>query len=229
MRTLLGRTPAGRLLPRFARRRIGIQFLLQLPQLFFGFFRQRLFQRRLTTEGSRTCTGSANLHSVLRYAVQRHQPLGHQPGHALRQQAVQQFDVPRAKSRRAYDSSSTPRRKSSDRPRETDTSGSVPVHRPPRARWHTQPKAQQDSRVGWPTWSCCDGLNPFEQLRQIKAVNVAPDDPRLMVFGQQIVQRTLLKFNLEGDRRPQPLRPQPRGATPCRLGSGCDPAGNNDF
>ena len=68
-----------------------------LPQLFFGF-RQRLFQRRLTTEGSRTRTGAPNLHSgSCAYAVQRHQPLGHQAGHSLREQAVQQFDVPRAK------------------------------------------------------------------------------------------------------------------------------------
>jgi len=206
--TLLGRALTGRLPAALARRRIGVQFLLQLPQLGFGLG-QRFFQRRLATERSGPRAG-ANFHPILRHAVEGHQPFGHQAGHALRQQAVEQLDVLRAKVGERV----IVHRHTAANP----TIGRVLLAQPvqfPRAAHPPQggvePQGQEDARVGGglPRTSL-DRLDPLVQLRQVEAADVNPDGPRLMLLGKKFVERTFLKFDLIAHRVPQPFGPDPR-------------------
>ena len=206
----------GRLRAVFARRRIGVQFLLQLPQLFFRLG-QRFLQRRLAAERGGPRAG-ADLHPVLGHAFERHQPLGHQAGDTLRQQAVEQFHVLCAKVGKGVVIHRDAAAKPTIRRMVLAQAIQFPraAHRP---QGGVQPQGHQDARIGGRLpRTALDRLNPLVQLRQVKTANVVPNDPGLMLLGQKLVERTRLKLDLIAYRVPQPSMPAPR-----RQGSGPRP------
>jgi hypothetical protein len=57
-------------------------------------------------------------------------------------------------------------------------------------------------------------LNRLDQGREVQAANVIPHDPRFVVLGQQLIERTLLELDLLPLGVPQPLEADPRRQRP---------------
>ena len=196
--------------------RIRLQFLPQLRHLLLRLG-QRLLQGGLAAKRSRPGTG-ANFHPVLCHAVQAHQSFGHQAGHALGQQTIQQFDVLRAKVGKGVivhrHAAANPPIRRMVLAQSVQFSGTAHA-----AERRVQPQRQQDARVGGRlSRTALDRLNCRPQLRQVQAADVVPHDPSFVFLREQLVERAFLKLDLIPHGVPQSFWPDPRRQSFGRLG-----------